>query len=71
MASEITKPQDLRGRTVEELQAFVREKSEELFKLRFQHHTGQLENTARLGLVRREVARARTILSEKTKGAQQ
>lgn len=70
MASEnLTKAKDLRGRSAEELTTFLREKSEELFKLRFQHFTGQLENVARLGQVRREIARARTIIAQKSRGA--
>lgn len=69
MASDIAKPQDLRGRTDEELEVFLRDKFEELFKLRFQHHTGQLENVSKLKHVRREIARARTILQEKRSAA--
>jgi large subunit ribosomal protein L29 len=69
MASTVTKASDLRGRTDEELSSFVREKSEELFKLRFQHFTGQLENVARLKQVRRELARAKTIMAEKARSA--
>jgi large subunit ribosomal protein L29 len=65
MASNVTKGKDLRGRTDEELSVFLRDKTEELFKLRFQHFTGQLENVARLKQVRREIARARTIIAEK------
>jgi large subunit ribosomal protein L29 len=65
MASEVVKAKDLKVRSDEELSSFIREKSEELFKLRFQHFTGQLENVARLKQVRREIARARTIQSEK------
>lgn len=67
MASDITKAGDLRSRTDEELQVFLREKNEELFKLRFQHHTGQLENVARMKEVRREIARAQTIIGEKNR----
>lgn len=70
MASEIVKATDLRARTGEELQAFVKEKQEELFKLRFQHFTGQLENVSRVQHVRREIARAKTILGEKNRSAQ-
>ena len=70
MASEIVKAVDLRGRTEEELEAFVREKTDELFKLRFQHFTGQLENVARMKHTRREIARARTILGEKQRSAE-
>lgn len=63
--SDIEKAKDLRGRTDEELDVFLREKSEELFRLRFQHFTGQLENVAKMKLVRREIARAKTIIAEK------
>jgi large subunit ribosomal protein L29 len=44
----------------------IREMSEEeLFNLRFQHATGQLENTERLPEVRKDLARVKTILREK------
>ena len=69
MASNVVKAKDLRGRTDEELSIFIREKKEELFKLRFQHFTGQLENVARMKQVRRELARATTIASEKSRSA--
>jgi len=65
--SEVTKPSDLRGRSEDELGQFIRDKEDELFRLRFQHYTGQLENTGRLRIVRREIARARTIQGEKAK----
>ena len=70
MASNVVKSKDLRGRTDEELQVFLRDKSEELFKLRFQHFTGQLENVARVKQVKREIARARTIVAEKARSKQ-
>jgi large subunit ribosomal protein L29 len=41
------------------------EAKEELFNLRFQHVTGQLDNTARLGAVRKQVARVNTELRER------
>ena len=41
------------------------EAKEELFNLRFQHVTGQLDNTARLGVVRKKVARINTELRER------
>lgn len=41
------------------------EAKEELFNLRFQHVTGQLDNTARLGAVRKQVARINTELRER------
>ena len=43
-----------------ELVSMHDEAKRELFNLRFQHATGQLDNTARIGHVRKEVARART-----------
>lgn len=70
MASNVTKPGDLRDQTLEELGQFIRNKEEELLKLKFQHATGQLENTARKKVVRRELARALTILSQKSTEAQ-
>ena len=68
MSSDVTTAKDLRDRTNDELVSFVQEKSEELFKLRFQHYTGQLENTARLKFVKKEIARARTIISQRDQG---
>jgi len=41
------------------------EAKEELFNLRFQHVTGQLDNTARIGDLRRDVARILTVLRER------
>ena len=55
------KAEDYRGKTVDELT----ESLNEAFNLRFQRSTGQLENTARVGLVRRDIARIKTILNEK------
>jgi large subunit ribosomal protein L29 len=69
MASDQTKASDLRGRSDEELAAFVKQKQEEYFKLRFQHFTGQLENVARMKQVRREIARGNTIRAQKARGA--
>ena len=48
-----------------ELAEFVGNKRQELFNLRFQHATGQLDNSARLGDIRREVARINTLLRER------
>ena len=44
------------------------ESKEELFNLRFQHATGQLENTARLKAVKRDIARMYTVLRERELG---
>jgi large subunit ribosomal protein L29 len=58
-ASELT-PLDL-----EELESRLAEAKVELFNLRFQHVTGQLDNYARLGQLRRDVARMKTILRDR------
>jgi large subunit ribosomal protein L29 len=57
---------DLRELTPEELAAKLKELSEELFKLNFRHRSQQLDNTARLGQARRDLARVKTVLREKT-----
>jgi len=49
----------------DQLVEFVGTAREELFNLRFQHATGQLENTARLGHAKRDLARALTIARER------
>lgn len=59
------KASEMREQSAEDLENLIKEKEEELFKLRFQHHTGQLENVARLRLVRREIARAKTVFAQK------
>ncbi len=48
-----------------QLVEFVAEARQELFNLRFQHVTGQLDNYARIGQVRKEVARITTLLRER------
>ena len=59
--SSTMKASEMRSQSAEDLENLIKEKEEELFRLRFQHHTGQLENVARLRLVRREIARAKTL----------
>jgi large subunit ribosomal protein L29 len=59
------KAQDIREMSEEELQHKAQDLTEELFNLRFQHATGQLENTERLPQVRTDLARVKTILREK------
>ena len=58
-------PEELRNKTVEELNATVVELNQEIFNLKFQLHTGHLENTSRIPLVRKEIARIKTVLVEK------
>ena len=56
---------ELRDLVNEELESRLAEARAELFNLRFQHVTGQLDNYARLGQVRKDVARITTILRER------
>jgi large subunit ribosomal protein L29 len=59
---------ELRNMNQEELVAKLREAKEELFNLRFQGATGQLESHGRLRAVRRDIARIYTILRERELG---
>ena len=61
MASKTT---EFREMTDDELGTRLAEARQELFNLRFQHVTGQLDNYARLGQLRRDIARIETILRE-------
>ena len=58
------KAHELRALTREELSRKIDELSQELFNLRFQVATKQLSNTSRMRQVRRDIARAKTILRE-------
>ncbi|GAB3700621.1 50S ribosomal protein L29 [Mariniluteicoccus flavus] len=59
---------DLRGLSREELNKKVTELKEELFTLRFQNATGQLESHGRLRAVRKDIARIYTVLQERNLG---
>ena len=59
---------DLRGRSREELNKLVVELKEELFTLRFQGATGQLESHGRLREVRKDIARVYTVIQERNLG---
>ncbi|AXE38130.1 50S ribosomal protein L29 [Acidipropionibacterium virtanenii] len=59
------KAADLRALPGDELRAKVTELKEELFGLRFQSATGQLENSARLREVRKDIARVYTVIQER------
>jgi large subunit ribosomal protein L29 len=56
---------ELRTKTADELRETLLGLKKEQFNLRFQKASGQLENTARVRQVRREIARIRTVLHEK------
>lgn len=59
------KGKELKELTKEELLKKKKDFKEEAFNLRFQHSTGQLENTARIKLIRKDIARIETVLREK------
>jgi large subunit ribosomal protein L29 len=59
---------ELRGLTEDELLGKLRESKEELFNLRFQAATGQLESHGRLRAVRRDIARIYTVMRERELG---
>ena len=63
-----TSPVELRGLTGEQLEERLREAKTELFNLRFQGATGQLENHGRLRAVRTDIARIYTIVRERELG---
>ncbi len=62
------KASELREQTAEELRDKERELSEQLFALRLQKVTGQLENPAKITHLRRDMARVLTVLGEKARG---
>jgi large subunit ribosomal protein L29 len=59
---------ELRGLEDDELVTKLRESKEELFNLRFQSATGQLDNNKRLQTVRRDIARIYTVMRERELG---
>jgi large subunit ribosomal protein L29 len=59
------KARELKELTAEELLKKEKELKEEIFNLRFQHSTGQLDNTARLKQVKKDIARVEGVLRQK------
>ena len=59
------KASEFRDLSVEELEVKTKELTEAFFNLKFQHATGQLDNTAQLKRTRRDIARVKTVLGEK------
>ncbi len=55
---------ELRSKTVEELKTELLDLKKEQFNLRFQSASGQLENTARVRQIRRDIARIKTVLGQ-------
>jgi large subunit ribosomal protein L29 len=67
----VTRPSELRDLPEDELRARLDSSKEELFNLRFQLATGQLDNPMRLKEVRHEIARLMTLLTERERAAEE
>ena len=63
----MVKTKDIRAMSLDELEAKLVECKKEQFNLRIQQSTGQLQNTAQLAKVRKEVAKINTLISERKK----
>jgi len=60
--------ESLTDKSVEELRTDLVSSKKELFNLRFQNATNQLDNTARIREVRKNIARIQTVMTQRTKG---
>lgn len=65
----MVKTKDLRAMSVDELEAKLLDAKKEQFNLRIQQSTGQLQNTAVIRSVRREIAKINTLLAERKKNS--
>lgn len=63
--------EEYRERTFEELQQMQRDLRQDVFNLRFQHSTGQLDDVSQLRLAKRNLARVKTVLREHELGIRQ
>ena len=63
------KAEDIRAKSADELKGQLLDLRKEAFNLRFQAASGQLENTARVKTVRRDIARIKTILGQRAQAA--
>jgi large subunit ribosomal protein L29 len=63
--------EEYRERTFEELQQMQRDLRQDVFNLRFQHSTGQLDDVSRLRMAKRNLARVKTVLREHELGIRQ
>ncbi|MBQ6133979.1 MAG: 50S ribosomal protein L29 [Lachnospiraceae bacterium] len=61
--------EDLKGKSVADLEESLTEAKKELFNLRFQNATNQLDNTARIREVRKNIARIKTMMTVSQKAA--
>ncbi|MCM1106085.1 MAG: 50S ribosomal protein L29 [Blautia sp.] len=62
--------EELKSQNVTDLQSKLVDAKKELFNLRFQNATNQLDNTARIKEVRRNIARIQTVITEKARAAE-
>ncbi|HXS39950.1 MAG TPA: 50S ribosomal protein L29 [Stellaceae bacterium] len=60
---------DVRAKTDDELKSELEQLGKEVFNLRFQKASGQLENTTRVRQVRRDIARIKTVIGERARKA--
>ena len=65
----MVKTKDLRALSLDELEAKLLENKKELFNLRIQQSTGQLQNTAVFKNIRREIAKINTLIAERKKNS--
>lgn len=63
------KAEKLKGMSVDELNKLLLEKRKKQFNLRFQHSGGQLENTAQMRKIRRDIARVKTFINQQSEAA--
>lgn len=66
----MSKAAELRTRTPDELKTMLLDLRKEQFNLRFQRATGQQEGVARVPVVRKEIARVKTVMAERRRSAQ-
>jgi len=64
------KAKELRELTPEEIAKKHKDLKEEVFNLRFQHSTGQLDNTSRMKIIKKDLGRVTMVLHEKASGRQ-
>ena len=62
---------EIRDMSVEELQAKLLDLKKELFNLRFQHATNQLDNPQRIALTKKDIAKVNTVIREREIAGQQ
>ena len=65
-----SKTEDFRAKSADELSSQLSNLKKEQFNLRFQRANGQVENTGRIRVLRRDIARIQTVLTEQRRAAQ-